>query len=411
MITDTFDNNLITMPSEIVITDKDGNALTNAQVEITDNGYVIHTNANLAKDEFFNVLYSVVAANPELAEKTVTNTVVATSENTEPATSNATVNIEKPQLVVEKTSDKKAYRTDEEATYTVKITQSGKNSVARNIVLNDILNTSGATIMKDTIKVFDKDGNELTDVEVLAENQGYVINTHKDLATDEFLTITYKVDLKHDELAGLTITNTAKATSDNTEEASAKNEITIVKPELKVEKTSDQPIYLIGSTAKYTVKVSQTTKDAIAKNVVITDALSSQVAKFLPDTVKVLDKDGKEMKDVEISKSTNGYILNTHTDLAYNESITITYSVEMKDKALVGKTVENIANAKADNVKLVSTSHKVKVSDNEKEVQEELKKAGIDPVQTGDQAPIIPIALVSVVSLLAILVVLKRRHH
>ena len=411
VITDTFDNNLITMPSEIVITDKDGNALTNAQVEITDNGYVIHTNANLAKDEFFNVLYSVVAANPELAEKTVTNTVVATSENTEPATSNATVNIEKPQLVVEKTSDKKAYRTDEEATYTVKITQSGKNSVARNIVLNDILNTSGATIMKDTIKVFDKDGNELTDVEVLAENQGYVINTHKDLATDEFLTITYKVDLKHDELAGLTITNTAKATSDNTEEASAKNEINIVKPELKVEKTSDQPIYLIGSTAKYTVKVSQTTKDAIAKNVVITDALSSQVAKFLPDTVKVLDKDGKEMKDVEISKSTNGYILNTHTDLAYNESITITYSVEMKDKALVGKTVENIANAKADNVKLVSTSHKVKVSDNEKEVQEELKKAGIDPVQTGDQAPIIPIALVSVVSLLAILVVLKRRHH
>ena len=265
--------------------------------------------------------------------------------------------------------------------------------------------------MKDTIKVFDKDGNELTDVEVLAENQGYVINTHKDLATDEFLTITYKVDLKHDELAGLTITNTAKATSDNTEEASAKNEINIVKPELKVEKTSDQPIYLIGSTAKYTVKVSQTTKDAIAKNVVITDALSSQVAKFLPDTVKVLDKDGKEMKDVEISKSTNGYILNTNTDLAYNESITITYSVEMKDKALVGKTVENIANAKADNVKLVSTSHKVKVSDNEKEVQEELKKAGIDPVQTGDQAPIIPIALVSVVSLLAILVVLKRRHH
>ena len=46
-----------------------------------------------------------------------------------------------------------------------------------------------------------------------------------------------------------------------------------------------------------------------------------------------------------------------------------------------------------------------------KQAIEELKKAGIDPVQTGDQAPIIPIALVSVVSLLAILVVLKRRHH
>lgn len=416
VITDTFDTNLITLPEakDITITDTNGNVVDGAEINVTETGFVINTHANLGKDEFFTVTYSVVANNENLSSMEVKNTVISSSDNTNPSEDQVTVNIEKPELVIDKKSDKKTYGTDEVAKYTIVVKQPAKNAVAKQVVLKDVFDNKNAMIDQDTIKITDKDGNILPNAEINLTDEGLVINTHVDLATDEFLTLTYSVKMT-DKLAGQTIKNTVYGKADNSNENSATNEIKMVAPVLKIEKSSDQPIYLIGSTAKYTVKVSQTTENAIAKNVSITDALQNASAKFLPDTVKVVDKDGKELSNIEITKATNGYQIATHKDLAYGESITITYNVELKDTSLIQKEVSNTASASGDNVAGVQTICKVKVSDNVQEVKSELKKAGIDPskveTQTGDRTPIIPIACVAILSIVGIVVVLIRKRH
>lgn len=57
-------------------------------------------------------------------------------------------------------------------------------------------------MIEKTIKVKDKDGNEITSAQIEKTEKGYVIKTFTNLEYNESLTITYTANLANDELAG-----------------------------------------------------------------------------------------------------------------------------------------------------------------------------------------------------------------
>lgn len=74
-------------------------------------------------------------------------------------------------------------------------------------------------------------------------------------------------------------TNVAKTHADNADEVDATKTITITKPALTIEKTSDKSVYSTGETAKYTLVVKQTVENAVAKNVIIKDSFDNETIK------------------------------------------------------------------------------------------------------------------------------------
>ena len=414
VITDKFDNKDIAKPTNVKITDSKGNVVSAADIAVTDIGFTINTNTDLAKDEFFTVTYTVKLSNPALTGATINNVANAKADNAKQVEDKATITIGKPDLTVTKTSNKDTYGTDENANYTIKVTQTVKDASAQNVVITDSFDNKDASILADTIKVKDKDGNVIENAQIEKTETGYVIKTFTDLNYNESLTVTYTVNLANDLLAGKTIKNTATVTTDNTPEKKVDKTIKIVEPILNVEKTSDQAAYLLGSTAKYTVKVTQTTKDAIAKNVVIYDELSNKSSKIIADSIKIVDSKGNAVSGVKIETAGNTiYKITTNKNLAYNESFTVTYNVELKDESLNNTDLNNTVRVSAENTKVVKVNHIVKISKDKavvNQINKEAREKGI--IQTGNKLPIPFFGIIAIVSLLGIITafVIKRRH-
>ena len=123
-------------------------------------------------------------------------------------------------------------------------------------------------------------------------------------------------------------------------------------PVITIEKASDKDTYAVGETGHYTVVVKQTKEDVKAENVVIKDALQTEGAKILAETIRIKDANGEDITEaVKITTTDTTYMIETERDLAYDEAFTVTYDVIFESADLVGKTVVNIAKAKADNAK------------------------------------------------------------
>lgn len=65
-----------------------------------------------------------------------------------------------PELAIEKKADKEIYSVGDTGHYTVKVTQTADDATARNVVIEDQLQVSGAKVVKDSVKISDKDGKD-----------------------------------------------------------------------------------------------------------------------------------------------------------------------------------------------------------------------------------------------------------
>ena len=412
VITDSFDKENI-VPGHVKVINSEGKELENVDVTITKNGFTINTASDLAYNEFFTVTYDAKLSNAKLVGETIKNTANAKADNADMVEDAKSITIGKPNLSIVKTSDKEVYGMNENANYTIKVTQTVKDAAAQNVVITDIFDNGNVSVIEDTIKVLDKNGEELKHAKIEKTEKGFTIKTNSDLAYNEFVTVRYTANLTNDKLLGATIKNTATVTSDNTPSKSTDKTIKVAKPVLSIEKTSDQAAYLLGSTAKYTVKVTQTTENTIAKQVVINDRLTTEDAKILKDSIKIVDGNGKEVSDVEIKTTANSYQIDTHKDLAYNESFVVTYNVDFSDSKLTDKDVKNIAGASSKTTDFVTVDHIVKISTDKKvvdKVNEEAKANGV--IQTGNNLPIALFAVMAIMSMngIGLAMYLKKRN-
>lgn len=256
-----------------------------------------------------------------------------------------------PDLKIEKKSDKTNYSVGDKGHYTVKVTQTADNATARNVVIEDAFDNEKAILDTKTIKLIDSKGKDITkEVSIAGTPSGYKIATGKNLAQNEFFTVTYDVLFTDQTLGGEEVTNVAKTHADNVPEKTTTVTVKIEKPELEVTKTSDKKVYSYEDTAHYTVKTEEVKENATAYNVVIDDQLQVSGAKVLAETIKISDKDGKDFTDkCEIECKGTGYTIKTKRDLTKGETFTVNYDVVFEDRSLIDNYVPNVVKVTADN--------------------------------------------------------------
>ena len=345
-------SNVKIMKGEKDITEK-------AEISVKDGSYSINTNENLAKDETFTITYDALFKSDSLDGKKVKNIADAKADNADEVKADNEVTLHAPNLTITKSSDKKVYNLSDIGHYTVKVTQDKKDAEAINVRINDALQVKGVSIVKDSVKIADTTGKDITkDVKIETKDDSYSINTGRNLAYGESFTVTYDVVFKDASLANKDIPNVAEAVADNTNKVihTIPYIVTEVVPALSIEKSSDKEMYSVGDTGHYTVKVSETEKDAAAKDVIIKDAIENNAADILTDTIKITDPDGKDItKEVEIKSTKNGYTIKTGKDLSYGKAFTVTYDVKFTKASVANEKVRNVAKATAGNLTTTTT--------------------------------------------------------
>lgn len=312
---------------------------------------VIQNPLQLNEEKVMTVEYQVAVIDENLAGESVHNKAVADSDEHYPAEDEETVEIHSPVLDIVKESDKKEYHVGETGYYKLTIRQLREDVTARNIVVQDILNNSGAVLLPESILV--KLNNEpLESVTVEQIENGFRITAGIDLPDTDKLEIFYKVFFESETLDNTWVVNAARAKGENTPEEVQENEVYVgdIRPLLVIEKKSDKNHYLPGQTGHYTLKITQAEKDAVARNVVIKDLLQDENAKIIPESMKLYDKNGVELGKPEIEAAENGYVIHTGMELSYLEFVTVEYDVLFSEK-IEEEEILNVAMATADNMK------------------------------------------------------------
>lgn len=316
-------------------------------------GFEIETGKDLAQSQAIVVSYKAEVLLTAAGKDLVNTTGVNCTNNPEWKYAEAPFSPEDPtpELKIEKKSDKTNYSVGDTGHYTVKVTQTADNAIARNVVIEDAFDNKKAILDTKTIKLTDSKGKDITkEVTIEGTQSGYKIETSKNLAQNEFFTVTYDVLFTDQTLGGEEVTNVAKTHADNVPEKTTTVTVKIEKPELEVTKTSDKKVYSFEDTAHYTVKTEEVKENATAYNVVIDDQLQVSGAKVLAETIKISDKDGKDFTDkCEIECKGTGYTIKTKRDLTKGETFTVNYDVVFEDRSLIDNYVPNVVKVTADN--------------------------------------------------------------
>lgn len=316
-------------------------------------GFEIETGKDLAQSQAIVVSYKAEVLLTAAGKDLVNTTGVNCTNNPEWKYAEAPFSPEDPtpELKIEKKSDKTNYSVGDTGHYTVKVTQTADNATARNVVIEDAFDNKKAILDTKTIKLTDSKGKDITkEVTIEGTQSGYKIETGKNLAQNEFFTVTYDVLFTDQTLGGEEVTNVAKTHADNVPEKTTTVTVKIEKPELEVTKTSDKKVYSFEDTAHYTVKTEEVKENATAYNVVIDDQLQVSGAKVLAETIKISDKDGKDFTDkCEIECKGTGYTIKTKRDLTKGEVFTVNYDVIFEDRSLIDNYVPNVVKVTADN--------------------------------------------------------------
>lgn len=316
-------------------------------------GFEIETGKDLAQSQAIVVSYKAEVLLAAAGKDLVNTTGVNCTNNPEWKYAETPFNPvdPTPDLKIEKKSDKTNYSVGDKGHYTVKVTQTADNATARNVVIEDAFDNEKAILDTKTIKLTDSKGKDITkEVTIEGTQSGYKIETGKNLAQNEFFTVTYDVLFTDQTLGGEEVTNVAKTHADNVPEKTTTVTVRIEKPELEVTKTSDKKVYSYEDTAHYTVKTEEVKENATAYNVVIDDQLQVSGAKVLAETIKISDKDGKDFTDkCEIECKGTGYTIKTKRDLTKGETFTVNYDVVFEDRSLIDNYVPNVVKVTADN--------------------------------------------------------------
>lgn len=229
-----------------------------------------------------------------------------------------------PALQVDKTTDKSVYLAGDEVVYTVRGRQTVADAIARNVKITDIL---------DEGLILDPDSFTGDVTVVSADDHSFEINIP---TLEDEIVFTYRAKTPNYGIEGLK--NNIKAIADNAPneaEDSVSVDVEVPVPTLEVEKLSDKLKYIAGDDITYTVTVRQTTDNAEAKNVVITDTLAPGL---------VLDRDS----------ITGNVVVEETTDNSLKVSIasltdTVTFSYKAKTPKANAIGLENDVKVTSDN--------------------------------------------------------------
>ena len=272
---------------------------------------------------------------------------------------NEDIKLKAPMLEITKKSDKQKYSVGQTGKYTLVVKQTKENLTAKNVVITDaFVQEDGLAYDADSITVKLNKEDVTKDCKITVDGNKFKIETGKNITDEDKIEVTYNVTFtKKGEY-----TNTAVATSDNTNEDQATNviEVTNVTPELSINKTSDKTEYAVGNTGIYTLTVKQTKADATAKNVTVKDQFVQEDGITIDAESMKVSLNGTDItKDCKIVTNQNNFTIETGKDLSSKDELLVSYNVTYTKEG----TYKNTATTQADNADQKDDNNSVTVVD------------------------------------------------
>ena len=357
---------------EVKLNEKD--ITSDCKIDAKDHRFTIETGKDLGENDVMTVAYQVVFE--KRIEGAVKNTAVAGSDNTEDDQDENTVVVKPPVLKIEKSTAHKSYKEGQNGEYKIRVTQRNENMTAHQVVVEDHFEQEGMEISQIRVKYNGEDITKQCEIIIDENLRKFKIITGKDVSDKDELLVIYQTAFK--KMITGDIKNIAESYSDDADKVRDDQVVVMeaVQPALMITKKVDKTIYKVGDICEYQLVVTQTIKDAIAKNIVIEDQLSRNGAKVIKNSIKIYAPDGSDItRQCTITAGENKYVIETGKSLSYDESIKVSYQVKLKEASLSGKTLKNTATGKADFVKPVSAVRLVKI-----------KKESKSTVTTGNKA-------------------------
>ncbi|WP_297148402.1 isopeptide-forming domain-containing fimbrial protein [uncultured Ellagibacter sp.] len=346
----------------------------------------------------------------------IENTATVSADNATDAHDSALTWLNQPTLQVEKTASQSTCSIGDLVNFRVKVTNNTPGTIGRNLVVSDLLQAKGVELQRDSIKVWDSEGNDITDSCVIStdgEKPSFTIETNRNLTSNSpertfyrfgekaeqgtnplgeegetAVFVDYTVAIADAALAGSTVGNIAIAATDepNTQ-TSGDASITVKDAQLQVSKTSDKPRYEAGDVAHYTVTVAQTREGSTAHNVIFADRFESdELASIDASSILVTGPDGTTLDNPDVTLEKNedgtvfGFSLQPGIDLHDGEALTVAYSAKLP---VASEHVVNRAQAKASDAATASAANDVEVGEPLADASLE-KEASAETAQVGD---------------------------
>ncbi|WP_342494493.1 isopeptide-forming domain-containing fimbrial protein [Bacillus sp. FSL M7-0307] len=302
--------------------------------------------------------------------KSIQNTAKVTGENTPPdePTTDTKIDPRDPKLESEKTSEisqkaegntnEKQVQVGDTLLYTIKTKNSVEDSIIKDLVIADKL-PEGLEYVEGSLKVDDQAVTDAKDDDNGDYTKGTVTGQFGDIKDTDWHTVTFEAKVAKGQ-SGKSIQNTAKVTGENTppDEPTTDTNIDPRDPKLESEKTSEisqkaegntnEKQVQVGDTLLYTIKTKNSVEDSIIKDLVIADKLPEGL-EYVEGSLKVDGQAVTDAKDDDNGDYTKGTVTGQFGDIKDTDWHTVTFEAKVT-KGSEGKTIQNIAVVKGDNV-------------------------------------------------------------
>ena len=329
--------------------------------------------------------------------KEVKNTVTAQADNVKtPVSANAKVFINSPKLAIHKQVPKYEWQVGDTIEYTIQVSQTAQNCVARNVKIQDTSLPEGLAVSDaadavtvDAPKNWTDVGGTTHQTAVSTKRQGTgFVTTLDGLNYNAPVTIKVKCVAK-DSVNGKKITNTVTAQADNAKtQVKDQARVFINSPKLNMEKTVSKYEWRVGDTVEYTIKISQTIDGCQARNVRIKDLTLPDGLEIQPEMADWITVDApKSWTEPETGAVKSTVVESGQKDGGFEVTLdrlekgTATIKVKCVAKdAVNGKEIVNTAKAQADNVKApLSATAKIYVNSPGVHIEKECDKSYAKP--------------------------------
>lgn len=211
------------LPETIKVLGPDESDLTkNCKITTEENAFRIETGMNLEKAKSLTVTYTADIVDQSLAGKKIDNTAITTSENTPEEETDHQVPIQPyARLSIEKSANKKVYQIKDLIRYTLEVKSIGKTT-AKNVVIEDTIQTKGVKLVKDSIRVKAQMGDITKACRIQTTERSFRIETGQNLPKGNSVLVMYQAKIMDKELAGKKVENVAFTKGDNTPPAKDK---------------------------------------------------------------------------------------------------------------------------------------------------------------------------------------------
>ena len=326
-VSDELPEGLTLVPGTVKVNDQ------NAIIDEKDNGFEVI----ISKLPGGNV--ATITFEAEVSKDIDVEKVINVAEVTNPDKPKEPVKPEVPttieplgELEAEKLVNKDKVKPGETLTYTVKVTNTVKDSKVENAVLVSDKLPAGMTLVKDSVKL---DGKPI-EVEYIGNDAfKYTVEQLKGLETVE---LTFDAFVQKDIQVGKVINVAEVSNPDKPDEPPLTPSVpTVVEPlgDIETEKKVSEELVRPGDTLTYTIVVKNIVGGSVLKNIPVSDELPEGLV-LQPATVKV---DGQSSS---LQLTENGFTIYI-PELKGNEVSEVTFDAKVALDAKAGEIV-NIAN-------------------------------------------------------------------